>query len=65
MMDLPVPEYCLLFFLLSPRETGCFHLGGCSIPEVNTHSHGRIGSVFICFISYRIIQQTDRFYTER
>ena len=30
-----------------PRETGCSHLGGCSISEVNKDRHGRTGFVFI------------------
>ena len=36
-----------LFF--SPRESGCSHLGGCSISEVNKDSDGtcRTGHVFI------------------
>ena len=40
------PSYMLQ---LSPREAGCFDLGGCSISEVNKPCNGETGSVFFHF----------------
>ena len=47
------------YLFSSPREAGCFDLGGCSISEVNKPCDGETGSVcFHFYLVYFILSQT-------
>ena len=50
------------FLGVQPRETGCSHLGGCSISEVNKpnmESQGQYLSIFISFVLF-LVNKTNK-----